>query len=64
MLIHFNRRLCAGHARCQEHGPNVFHLDAMGYCKLLSAKVEPGLEDEARAGAANCPEGALTIVEE
>ena len=64
MLIYFNRRICAGHARCNEKGPDVYKLDDMGYCVLQSAKVPPGLEEQARAGAENCPEGALKIIEE
>lgn len=64
MLIYFNRRVCAGHARCHEKGPDVYDLDEMGYCRLTSAKVPAGLEEQARAGAAHCPEGALKIIEE
>jgi ferredoxin len=62
--IQLNRNICSGHARCNEHGPDVYGLDEMGYCKLRSEHVPPGLEEQARDGAANCPEGALTLIDE
>jgi ferredoxin len=63
VLIHFDRERCAGHAQCAEHGPDVFLLDEAGYCDLKpESEVEPGLEEQARNGARQCPEGAITIV--
>ncbi|MDB5428911.1 MAG: ferredoxin [Caulobacter sp.] len=64
MRILFNRRICSGHARCNEKGPDVYGLDEMGYCLPRSPIVPPELEEQARDGARNCPEGALTIVED
>lgn len=64
MRIRFDRRICSGHARCNEKGPDVYDLDEMGYCVLRSNKVPPGLEVQAIAGAENCPEGALTILDD
>lgn len=64
MKIHFDRRICSGHARCNEKAPDVYHLDEMGYCVLRSNRVPPDFEKQARAGAENCPEGALKIIED
>jgi ferredoxin len=64
MRIRFDRHICSGHARCNDKGPDVYGLDEMGYCQLRSEQVPPGLEEQAHAGAQNCPEGALTIIDE
>jgi ferredoxin len=61
--IRFDRERCAGHAQCAERGPDVFVLDEAGYCDLQpETKVEPGLEEQSRNGARQCPEGAITII--
>jgi ferredoxin len=44
-------------------GPDVYHLDDLGYCKIEVAEVAPGLEQQARDGAAACPERAISIDE-
>jgi ferredoxin len=54
--------LCAGHARCNAYGPDVYELDDRGYCAIQEAEVPPGLQGQARDGADACPEGAITIV--
>lgn len=64
MRIQFNRKRCCGNARCHDKGPDVYALDEMGYCVLRSNKVPPGLEEQARIGAAYCPEGALVIIDD
>lgn len=61
MKVVLDRRLCSGHARCMEMGPDVYGSDDLGYCVLKHAEVPPALEAQARLGAANCPEGALSI---
>ena len=63
MRIVFDRERCAGHAQCAVYGPDVFPLDEAGYSGLPpESAVEPGLEDQARDGARNCPERAITLV--
>ncbi len=61
MKVVLDRRLCSGHARCMEMGPEVYGSDDLGYCVLKHVEVPPALQDQARLGAANCPEGALRI---
>jgi ferredoxin len=54
---------CTGHARCNANGPDVYQLDDMGYCRIDVAEVPPALEEQARSGAASCPERAITVEE-
>ena len=61
MKVVLDRRLCSGHARCMEMGPDVYGSDDLGYCVLKHAEVPAALEAQARLGAANCPEGALRV---
>jgi ferredoxin len=52
---------CQGHARCNAVAPAVFELDDLGYVATASGEVPVGLEDQARKGAAACPEQALKV---
>lgn len=55
---------CCGHARCTAVAPEVFTMDDDGYCDIGTNKaVPPSLEAAARAGATNCPEQAITIID-
>jgi ferredoxin len=54
---------CQGHARCYAMAPNVFQLDEDGYNQTGETDVPPHQVDEARLGAASCPENAITLVE-
>ena len=55
--------LCSGHGRCYVLAPEVYGSDDEGYGTVLSEEVPPGLEEQARIGALNCPERAITITE-
>ena len=44
--------------------PEVYTLDDNGYLDIEEIEVPAGLEDQARLGAASCPEEAITIVED
>jgi len=61
MKVSVERSRCQGHARCWETAPVIYELDDLGYCSIDTIDVPPGLEDEARRGAAACPERAITI---
>ena len=52
---------CTGHGRCYVLGPDVYGEDDAGRCSPRVAEVPPELEDQARAGEQNCPEGALSL---
>jgi ferredoxin len=62
MKIQVDTNLCAGHAQCNATAPDVYDLDDSGYCAIREALVPAGLEEQARAGAAACPERAIEIL--
>jgi ferredoxin len=56
---------CRGHGRCYDLASDLFGADDEGYGQVLDdGIVAPGKEREARLAAANCPEGAVTVLEE
>ena len=61
MRVHVDLAACTGHGRCYSLSPDVFRADDEGHCVLAAEDVPPGLEDQARRGAANCPEQAITV---
>ena len=54
---------CVGHGRCYALAPDVFEADDRGHSRVTEAEVAPEHEAQARTGAANCPEQAITIEE-
>jgi ferredoxin len=52
---------CVGHGRCYVLGPEVFEEDERGYCVIAVEEVSPELESQARLGAENCPEHAISV---
>lgn len=61
MRVSVDSDLCAGHAQCNVHGPDVYDLDDDGYCLIHNADVATELEQQAEDGAAVCPEQAITV---
>jgi ferredoxin len=61
MHIALDREKCQGHGRCYALSPDVFAPDDFGHCEILVAEVEGPLADQARLGAENCPERAITL---
>ncbi len=56
---------CQGHNRCFAVASELFELDEYGYShEVGEGVVPPGLEEKARLAVANCPERAITIVED
>ena len=64
MEIRFDQDACTGHGRCYTMAPEVFEADDDGYCIDPTGTVPVELEAAARLGAQNCPEDAITIIEE
>ena len=64
MKVKVDLDLCVGHGRCYMLAPDVFDEDEHGHCRLLLATIPPELEEQARSGEANCPEGAIEIEED
>ena len=61
MRIVLDAERCQGHGRCYSLAPDLFDSDDLGHCVLLVDEVPSGRQDDARSGADNCPEQALTI---
>ena len=53
--------LCVGHGRCYVLAPDVFAPDDFGHCEVIAAEVDGALAEQARIGAENCPERAITL---
>jgi ferredoxin len=56
--------VCTGHGRCYSLAPEVYEPDDDGYCATRSLEVPVGLETQARRGATNCPERAITVIDD
>jgi ferredoxin len=53
---------CMGHGVCYALAPNVFEDDDQGYGHVIGdGEVPQEHTHEARNGAANCPEGAISV---
>lgn len=64
MKVHLDDSTCVGHGRCYAIAPEVFEADDRGHCVIrFDGDIPVELHDQARTGAANCPELALTIDE-
>lgn len=65
MRVHVDGEKCQGHNRCHAIAPELFDVDDLGYASEIGdGVVPPGLEEKARNAAANCPEYAISIVED
>jgi ferredoxin len=59
--VRVDPELCVGHGRCYALAPEVFDSDDDGHCVIRREVVDGELEVQARAGASNCPEDAITV---
>ena len=65
MKIHFDRDLCQGHNRCYLLAPELFDVDDDGYAVLrIDGEVPDELQRKAQLTVDNCPEYAITVVED
>ena len=64
MRVSIDPDKCMGHGVCYGMAPNVYADDDQGYGLVIGDGVV-GDDDaeEARAGAANCPESAITVAD-
>ena len=65
MKVHIDEERCEGHGRCYTLGASVFEPDDLGNGQVVGdGTVAAGEEERARLTVANCPELAITILEE
>jgi ferredoxin len=56
---------CQGHGRCYDLAPDVFTDDEEGNGQVIGdGTITPGNEESARLAVANCPESAISLIEE
>lgn len=60
MRVDVDTAACVGHGQCAATSPDVYELDADGFC-LPVAAVPDGAEEDAREGAYACPENAIEV---
>jgi ferredoxin len=61
MKVTVDSEVCTGHGRCYVLGPDVFAADDYGHCVVLHEQVSDELAAQARTGAENCPERAISV---
>ena len=61
VTVRVDADLCVGHGRCYVLAPEVFGTDEFGHCIVLEEHVADALAADARTGAENCPEQAITV---
>jgi ferredoxin len=64
MKITVDRERCTGHGRCYSLAPEVYEPDDDGYCQHAASITSAALAEQARVGARNCPEDAITVIAE
>jgi ferredoxin len=66
MRLRVDENLCSGHGRCYTLEPSIFQPDDDGYPvqRGTAFEVPEGSEAAARRAVANCPEGAILIIDE
>jgi ferredoxin len=63
--VHVDADKCQGHNRCYALAPTLFDVDDYGYAtEIGDGEVPAGLEDQARLAVSNCPEYAISIIED
>ncbi len=65
MKVQIDSGKCQGHGRCYDLAPEVFTDDDEGYGQVIGEGIlTPDNEEKARLAVDNCPEAAISIVEE
>jgi len=64
MRLSIDADACTGHGRCYVLAPEVFEPDDEGHSVGLVDDIPEELLDKARLAAANCPESAITIIDD
>tara|TARA_R110002096_G_scaffold224140_3_gene413415 strand:- start:342 stop:545 length:204 start_codon:yes stop_codon:yes gene_type:complete len=65
MRIRVNPNLCQGHNRCFSLAPELFEVDEFGLATAVNdGQVPPGMEEKAQLCIDNCPEFAISVIDE
>ena len=60
LVITVDRSKCCGYTLCAAEGPEVYSIDDGGYV-IAPESVPVELEEQARRGAAACPDSAIIV---
>jgi ferredoxin len=63
IVVDVLRDRCQGHGLCSAVAPEIYELDDDGYCVIGRVELPADRLDQARLGAKNCPEMAITVTE-
>jgi ferredoxin len=55
---------CSGHGRCYTLVPSLFDSDEQGHGVVLVDTIAPEQVESARSAVLNCPEQAITLVDD
>lgn len=65
MKVHVDSEKCQGHNRCYALAPGLFKVDEFGYATERNDGIVPeNMRDKARLAVENCPERAISIIED
>ena len=65
MRVVVDSEKCQGHNRCYALAPQLFDVDDYGQSVVIgTGEVAPGLAAAAQLAVANCPEFAISIVDD
>ena len=65
MRVQVDSEKCQGHNRCYALAPELFDVDDFGQAVAIGdGEVAPSLEGKARLAQANCPEFAITVIDD
>ncbi len=65
MRIRVDSEKCQGHNRCYALAPELFDVDDYGTATALDdGEVPAGMEDKAQLAIDNCPEFAISVVDD
>jgi ferredoxin len=56
--------ICRGHGRCYVICPEFYGEDDEGFCVIAEPEVPESLQEAARRAANNCPERAISIIDD
>ena len=64
MQVRLDRERCQGHGRCYVLALDVFESDDDGRGMVIAETVPLVYQESARLGSDNCPEDAITVIDD
>jgi ferredoxin len=65
MRVQVDPEKCQGHNRCYSIAPELFDVDDFGQASVIGdGQVPAELVEKARLAIANCPERAISVIED